>query len=176
MRVLVTAASRHGATQGIADAIAAGLRESGVDADVRAPAEVSTLDGYDGVVLGSAVYAGHWLEDARRFAERHEAALAGLPVWLFSSGPLEDSEPSPDASADARWEPTDIPRLFEETLAREHRVFPGRLETADMGIATRVLMRVMHQAAGDHRPWASIHDWAAAIAQDLGVGRAAVEA
>jgi hypothetical protein len=32
--------------------------------------EVSDLDRFDGVVLGSAVYMGHWLEPARKFVER----------------------------------------------------------------------------------------------------------
>ena len=35
MRVLVTAASRHGATHEIADAIAAGLERRGVEAEAR---------------------------------------------------------------------------------------------------------------------------------------------
>ena len=50
--------------------------------------EVDSLDGYDACVIGSAVYVGHWLDPARELVETHARALAGRPVWLFSSGPL----------------------------------------------------------------------------------------
>jgi menaquinone-dependent protoporphyrinogen oxidase len=44
--------------------------------------------GYDAVILGSAVYVGHWLEAAQRFVEKHRADLVARPVWLFASGPV----------------------------------------------------------------------------------------
>ena len=90
MRVLVTAATKYGATTEIAQAIAETLGEHGLEATILPPEQVEGVDGYDAVVLGSAVYAGHWLEPARELVERHAAALAGLPVWLFSSGPVGD--------------------------------------------------------------------------------------
>ena len=55
MTVLVTAASRHGATREIAEAIGRTLVERGVAVDVTDPGEVSDLSGYEAVVLGSAV-------------------------------------------------------------------------------------------------------------------------
>ena len=65
MRVLVAAATKHGATGEIAQAIADTLRDQGLDPAVLEPERVDTIDGYDAVVLGSAVYAGHWLKPAR---------------------------------------------------------------------------------------------------------------
>lgn len=91
MRVLVTAASKHGATAEIAVAIAQSIEETGHHAVVARPEEVLSIEGYEAVVLGSAVYAGHWLEESRGFVKRHRAALAELPVWLFSSGPIGDA-------------------------------------------------------------------------------------
>jgi menaquinone-dependent protoporphyrinogen oxidase len=92
MRVLVAAASRHGATTEIAEAIARGLAQRGVEADARPAEGIESIDGYDAVVAGSAVYVGHWLEPARQMIEAHAAALAARPVWLFSSGPLGPPE------------------------------------------------------------------------------------
>ena len=90
MNVLVTVASRHGATGEIGELLAVALRDAGLTAEAHRPQEVVSLAGYDAIVLGSAVYAGRWLEAARAFADRHAAALATRPVWLFSSGPLGD--------------------------------------------------------------------------------------
>lgn len=59
-----TVASKYGASREIGDAVAAGLGERELGAMVHAPADVDALDGYDAVVLGSGVYAGHWLRPA----------------------------------------------------------------------------------------------------------------
>ena len=40
------------------------------------------------MVLGSAVYAGRWLEPAREYAATHAGGLRTRPTWLFSSGPI----------------------------------------------------------------------------------------
>jgi len=95
MNVLVTVASKHGATMQIAEAIGRALAKADIGAEVVAPDEVRSLKGYDAVILGSAVYAGRWLDEAKRFVEREAPALAERPVWLFSSGPIGDP-PKPE--------------------------------------------------------------------------------
>ena len=52
MKVLVTAASRHGATAEIAAAIGEALTARGLQASVVDPGAVTNLEGYDAVVLG----------------------------------------------------------------------------------------------------------------------------
>ena len=88
MPVLVIYASRHGATQGIAERIAETLTAAGQQAEARPVAAAGDLAGYGAFVIGSAVYAMHWQKDAAQFVRRNRALLAGRPVWLFSSGPL----------------------------------------------------------------------------------------
>ena len=67
MRVLVTAASKHAATSDSATAIAEELSAAGIETTVASPESVGSLEGYDGVVLGSGVYAGRWLGSAKDF-------------------------------------------------------------------------------------------------------------
>ncbi len=88
VRILVTTASKHGATDEIGDAIAATLESAGIEAFARGTEEVSSLDDVDGVIVGSGVYAGHWMGQAKVFVERFQEDLRRRPVWLFSSGPL----------------------------------------------------------------------------------------
>ena len=78
MRVLVTAATKYGATAQIAQAIAEVLDEHGLEATVLPPEQVKGVDGYDAVVVGSAVYAGHCLKPARELVERHAGVGVGL--------------------------------------------------------------------------------------------------
>ena len=161
MRALVAVASRHGATTGIAEAIGRGLRTRGVDADVVMIDEVDDLVGYEAVVLGSAVYAGRWLEPARRFVEGHVGELAALPVWLFSSGPIgAPAKPDPD-------EAVNVERLVTLLAPEDHRVFAGELVRSRLSFAERAVVRAFHAPEGDFRDWDEIDAWAGRIAQAL---------
>ena len=96
MRVLVTAATRYGATGEIAQAIGEVFTERGWDAMVVPPDQVKAVDSFDVVVLGSAVYAGHWLKPARELVDRCGDALAARPVSLRPMWPCPVSTyPSP---------------------------------------------------------------------------------
>lgn len=160
MRVLVTAASRHGATAEIAAAIGDTLAAAGLEVVVRPPEEVPTVDPFDAVVLGSAVYVGHWLDAARDLVERDAAALAGRPVWLFSSGPVGDP-PRPEG------EPLDVAPILDRTGAVEHRVFAGRVDRDRLGFGEKTILTVVHAPEGDFRRWDEIGDWAGGIARSL---------
>ena len=109
------------------------LNEHGLEATVLPPEQVKGVDGYDAVVVGSAVYAGHWLKPARELLERHSAALANRPVWLFSSGPVGDP-PKPEE------DPVDVADLLAATGAREHRIFAGKLVRKQLSFPERAIV------------------------------------
>lgn len=159
MRVLIVVASRHGATVEIGRAIAERLVHHGLAASVTEPA-VADLDGADAVIVGSAVYAGSWVKDARRFVDDHAGELATVPVWLFSSGPLDDAE----AEAVALDKVQD---LTDRTHAIGHHVFAGRLDRSELGLAERLIARMVDAPDGDFRDWADIAEWADQIAETL---------
>ncbi|MCY7417917.1 MAG: flavodoxin domain-containing protein [Chloroflexi bacterium] len=160
MRVLVATASKHGATSDIGTAIAEGLVAAGMETTVASPDAVGSLEGYDGVVLGSGVYAGHWLGSAKDFADHHATALRSLPVWLFSSGPLGDPL-KPDA------DPVDAASILTQVGARSHRVFGGRLDRSQLGMGERAMVALVRAPDGDYRQWDEIRTWTAGIAEDI---------
>ena len=160
MKVLVCAASKHGATTEIAAEIGAALAAIGVEAVVLAPDEVTSLEGYDAAVIGSAIYVGHWLEPARTLVERHQEALRTIAVWLFSSGPVGDP-PKPVE------EPVDAQPLVRLVGARGHRVFAGEVDRARLGFGERAIVAAVRAPDGDFRPWAEIEAWAREIAAAL---------
>jgi menaquinone-dependent protoporphyrinogen oxidase len=164
MTVLVTAASKYGATQEIAEAIGAALAEQGVDVDIRRIEDAPAPFTYEAVVLGSAVYAGRWLEPARRFVAEHGAELAKRPTWLFSSGPIGDP-PRPEAAKAVH-----IDELLAESGAREHRVFAGKLDRSRLSFGERALVVAFRAPDGDFRDWDEIADWAGEIATALRPG------
>jgi len=160
MKILVTTASKHGATGEIGEIIAGILRDAGLEVETHAPQDVTALDGYGAVVLGSAVYSGHWLEPARTFAEAHATDLASLPVWLFSSGPIGDP-PLPEGEA------AEGVALASRLGAREHRTFSGSLDRSRLGLVERAVTGVLRAPDGDFRDLGEIGAWADAIADAL---------
>jgi menaquinone-dependent protoporphyrinogen oxidase len=91
MRVLVTWGSKRGGTEGIARMLADDLRSRGLEVDALPARRAARVRGFDAAVVGGALYANRWHASARRFIERRAADLRRVPVWLFSSGPLDDS-------------------------------------------------------------------------------------
>ena len=164
-RVLVSAASRHGATAEIGERIAANLRDCGIDAEFRPPDQVQAASDYDAFVLGSGVYAGHWLPAAVDLCDRIGSDLAGRPVWLFSSGPVgpEDSK-----LVKKMWvDPVDLERVRERIGAAEHRMFAGKLVRAELSRGQRAALFFFKRLAGDFRDWPAVQAWSTEIASAL---------
>jgi menaquinone-dependent protoporphyrinogen oxidase len=159
MRALVTAASRHQATWEIAEAIAAGLEARGIEADQRPLGEIEGVEEYDIIVLGSAIYLGHWMKQARKFAHDHARELRGKQVWLFSSGPIE----APGGHA-RHAEPAHALELEQLTGAVEHRLFPGKLDNERLALAEKLVAAAANAPDSNTRDWESVDVFAAHIA------------
>ena len=159
MRVLVTYGSTRGGTAGIAKWIARALAEEGFQVDVLPTAEVEAVEDYDAVVVGGALYMARWHREARRFVRHYTEVLRARPVWLFSSGPLEESEDLKDMPPVAQ-----VQRLMERIGARGHITFGGRLQPGARGFIASKMARTR---AGDWRDPRVVHDWAKRIAAEL---------
>ncbi len=158
--VLVAVASRHGATREIADAIGAALAKAGLTAEVRDLDEIAEPSGFRAVLLGSAIYMGRWVKEARSFAEDHKSVLSSVPLWLFSSGPLDNEPPAPD-------NPFGIDDLAKSLNARGHHVFPGKLDKDELGFGEKAVIRMVGADEGDYRDWQDIDAWATAVAAEI---------
>jgi menaquinone-dependent protoporphyrinogen oxidase len=126
MRVLVTWGSKRGGTEGIARIIAYELNALGVEAALTPASNARDLRGYDAAIIGGALYMNRWHRDARRLVARHIAGLRRIPVWLFSSGPL-------DASAQLRRDVTAVRAHLPGDVG--HR--PGDVDDAGAALRSR---------------------------------------
>lgn len=162
MKALITTASKHGSTAEIGSAIREVLLEHGIETDVLDPEAVIALQAYDLAILGSAVYAGHWMKSMRELVERFAGELAARPVWLFSSGPIGDP-PKPDEN------PVDVAAVMETTGARGHAVFAGKIDRSRLGFGERAIVSALKVPEGDFRDWDEIRRWANGIVEELQV-------
>jgi menaquinone-dependent protoporphyrinogen oxidase len=158
---LVAAASRHGSTGEIAAEIGRVLTERGIATEVAKIDDVDSLEGYDTVVLGSAVYVGQWLAPAREFVEEHAAELAERRTWLFSCGPVGDP-PKPDEADAVR-----IDEIVAKAKPTGHRLFAGKVDRAVLGFGERAVVTAVRAKEGDYRDWDDIRDWAEGIADAI---------
>jgi menaquinone-dependent protoporphyrinogen oxidase len=160
MQILVAFGSKRHGTAGLATMIGDVLRDLGHDARVAPAKEVRDLDGVDAVIVAGALYSNRWHRDARRFVKRNREALQRLPVWLVSSGPLDDS------AAQREIPPTSqVKKLADDVGARGHVTFGGRLARDAKGFPASAMAK---RKAGDWRDPAHVRRWAATVAGELG--------
>ena len=158
--ILLAYATRFGSTQEVAEAITATLREAGIEVELQAMQDVESLDGYDAIVLGAALYNTRWHQDAHQFLAKHQESLMRRPVAIFTLGPLNTSDA---AKRNSR-------RQLDKELAKYAwlkpvalEVFAGKYDPSKpgMGFFERLL------PARDYRNWEAIRAWANALPAQL---------
>jgi menaquinone-dependent protoporphyrinogen oxidase len=167
--VLVAYATTYGSTQGVAEAIAAALRDAGLTVKCQPVSQVQRLDDADAVVLGAPLYMFHWHKEAKRFLERHRQALAARPVALFALGPFNDVEKE---FQDARvtLDKELVPFSWLAPVAIE--VFGGKFDPAALRLPYSLIPALKKLPASDIRNWPAIRAWAEDLALKLQSGAA----
>ncbi len=165
-RVLVAYATKHNSTAEIAAAIGDVLRQSEeLEVSVEAVSPSIDISGFDAVVVGSAVYMGQWQPEAAEFLRRHEQALAQLPVWLFSSGPVGEGDPRKLMNG---WVfPESLQPVADNIIPRDMMLFHGKLDPSWLNVFDRISVKFVSAKAGDARDWKAIRAWAKRIADAL---------
>ena len=162
IQVLVAYATKYGATKEIAQRIGEVLRQAGLDADVLPVDRVRDLSSYKAVVLGSAVYVGQWRKDAVQFLKSNKKILAGMKVWLFSSGPTGEGAPVELARG---WHfPKALRSVIDHIQPQHITLFHGAIELNKLNPLHKWMINKVEAPKGDFRDWDAITSWATSIA------------
>jgi menaquinone-dependent protoporphyrinogen oxidase len=163
--VLVTYASKYGATAEIAEKIGQTLQQAGLQTEVLPAKRVRKLTSYKAVILGSAVYIGAWRNEAIKFLQVHEQALAERPVWIFSSGPAGEGNPVELLQG---WRiPNTLQPLINRIQPRDITVFHGNVDMNKANFIEKWMIKNVKSPVGDFRDWNAITAWAESIAKTL---------
>jgi menaquinone-dependent protoporphyrinogen oxidase len=138
----------------VADAFAT----RGISTDVRRAGDVREVSEADAVVVGGALYSNRWHPEAVAFVGRHRTALQQLPVWFFSSGPLDDSARSGSFAAVSQ-----VSGLAREIDIRGHMTFGGLLDKRPSGL----LGMFAWGPEGDFRDRQQVAEWVERVVADL---------
>jgi menaquinone-dependent protoporphyrinogen oxidase len=157
-KTLIAYASKHGSTQEVAEQVARSLRDSGLDVDVRPASSVDDLHAYDAVVIGGALYMGHWHRDARRLLDRMSEELHERPVFVFGMGPMDLEQKSVEgARKQVDHALAKVPEVEPVSVA----VFGGVVHRSDLHFPFN------HMPETDARDPEAIRAWADDIAAVL---------
>jgi len=164
-KILVTYATRNGATAGVAEAIGKTLAEGGgLVVDVLPVLEVKDLAPYDAVVVGSAVQSARWLPEALHFIQAHRAELTRRPFAAFQVCMTLAMRKGDVRNYVETWmQPVrDLVRPLSEGF------FAGVLDVSKVpSLGDRIKFRISVLLGvwteGDHRDWAAIRAWAASL-------------
>ncbi len=165
-KILVTYASKYGATKEIAEKIGAVLRQAGLQADVLPVSSLPDPGAYQAVILGSAVYIAKWQKEAAAFLQAKEKALAERPVWLFSSGPSGVGDPVELVEG---WRlPAELKPVADRIRPRDIAVFHGNIDLSKINFMEKFAVKnIVKKPFGDYRDWNAIAAWADAVATSL---------
>jgi menaquinone-dependent protoporphyrinogen oxidase len=164
--VLVTYASKYGATKEIAEKIGAVLRQAGISTDLMSVEQVRDIAPYQAVILGAAVYIGKWPKEAVKFLQANEPILAGRMVWLFSSGPTGEGDPV--QLLEGWLLPDEVKPVINRIHPKGITVFHGHINPEKVNfIEAWAVKRLVKKPMGDFRDWNAITAWTTSIAEAM---------
>ena len=165
-RILITYASKYGATKEIAEKIGEVLRQDDLQVDILPVNSVHDFTPYRAVILGCAVYIGKWLKESGEFLKVNERNPAERPLWLFSSGPTGEGNPLDLLEG---WQvPSDQQAIVQRLQPRGIAVFHGYINLDKINFIEKWSVKsLVKKPFGDFRDWTAIASWATSIAAAL---------
>ena len=163
-KILVAYATKSGATAEISKAITESLCARGLSAELKRANHVTSLEGYQGVVLGTAIYMGNPLKEAANFVEKFGSQMANIPLAIFDVClTMKEATSENEKTALAYLKP-----ISDLIAPIKTGAFGGRISFTTLPPLYRMFAQADKQgilAEGDFRDWGAISTWA----EDLGV-------
>lgn len=175
-RLLIAYDTIHGSAGEVAARIGEVLCSRGFAADVKWVGDVAGLDGYDGFVVGSALYQFTWLGDAKKFLDTNCVQLAARPTAVFVVGASmsQDTPQTRDMVQKAFVQP--VLKKYPAISPLSVGLFGGAFDfdqeqyTLFEKIVLRILgfvLRLPDRRKADWRNWDAMDAWAVELAGKL---------
>jgi len=154
-RILIAYATRTGSTVEIAAAIGKSLSEKGFSVDVEPVEDNPSPDGYQAVIMGSAIRMGSWLPEAVEYVEINQFVLERMPVALFTVHMLNTREDEESRNNRFAYLSKIRPLLNDP----EEVYFEGKMDFSRLSFLDRMIAKMVDAEEADHRDWERINNW-----------------
>jgi len=161
-KILITYATKAGSTVEIAAVIGESLSKRNFQVDVKPVSENPALDGYQAVLMGSAIRMGSWLPEAVDFVRKNQTTLNQLPTSIFTVHMLNYRDD--ETSRTARQAYTAPVR--ELLPSADEVFFRGNMDYKTLSFLDRMIAKAVadpNNPPGDFRDWDAIRGWAGAL-------------
>ncbi len=175
-KILIAYDTIHGSTAEVAARIGDDLCARGFRVDVKWVGDVTDVAGYDGFIVGSAIYKFTLLDDAKKFLETYKGQLAAKPMALFIVG-ASMSQDTPETRAMVQKAFVDpVLDKYPEIVPVSIGLFGGAIDftkekyTLFEKIVLRILgliLRLPDKNKADWRNWDTIDAWAAEVGDGM---------
>ncbi|MBP1929952.1 menaquinone-dependent protoporphyrinogen oxidase [Methanolinea mesophila] len=164
-RILVAYVSPKGSTAEIAEAIGKELKSAGYSIDIAEMKAVSSVEGYNAVVMGAPLYMGKVVGDMAKFIRKHLDDLEKIPVAAFTVGmsPVDKNPASMEKATEIFHRALDPLKPAAETI------FAGKVDPEKLSFMQRWMIGKAQAPVGDFRDWDAIATWAKELPGKLGI-------
>jgi menaquinone-dependent protoporphyrinogen oxidase len=163
IKLLITYASKCGSTADIAKSMGNVLVEKGYEVDILPVNEVKSIDGYAGILAGSAVRVGAWLPEAVEFIKNNQTTMQKIPTAIFTVHGLNWENTSASEALRKNYT-TAVNQLITPV---DEVFFDGKIDYSAMTFLEKMLCKTVKAAEEDRRDWGVINGWAAEIPNKL---------
>jgi menaquinone-dependent protoporphyrinogen oxidase len=154
--VLVCYATKYGSTGRIASIIAEELTRAGIEVTLSPITLVKDPELYDAVVIGSPLYMGKWLAEAREFINRFRIELQNRPVAVFTVGYSYRDQMKEDITSGG--EALAYVELYITPAIEGY--FAGNVDPDSMSLSDREVTRLAGVSPGDFMKPEAVRGWA----------------
>ena len=173
-RILIAYDTIHGSTAEVAEYIGNELCNLGHQVDVQLASNVTDVNLYDAVIVGSAIYQFDWLEGAKEFLQQSQTVLSKLPTAYFVVG-ASMSEDTPENREE-------VIKIFVDPILEEFAditplsigLFGGVVDfnTNQYNLFEKIVLRILGKLLGyrdnaDWRNWETISSWTKDISEQF---------
>ena len=155
-KTVVAYATKLGSTREVAQTIGDTLSKQGMEVDVKVIQDITSLDGYSTIIIGSAIRMGRWLPEAVDFAKQHQQLLKEAKTAIFSVHIL-NSDDTPESAKEREAYTKEINDII---TPQSEAFFTGKVDPAKLGFKERLLFKMVKSPEGDFRDWDVIRSWA----------------
>jgi menaquinone-dependent protoporphyrinogen oxidase len=167
-KILVAYGTYVGSTEGVAERIGKTLLGDDIAVDIKSAKQVSSLEGYNAVILGSAIRAGQLHADVLSFLKTFRSQLAALPVAYFVVClTMQSDTPENRCTVEAYMNPAR--EAAPDVQPVGIGLFPGALDMKKLAFPLRLILKAMKAKPGDYRDMQKIDQWVSEIKPQLGV-------